>query len=541
MSLKNLKSEYGLALASGACLALSFLPFHIAPLLVAHAALLLWACLTAQTVKRAFWAGVIVSFVFNLLIAWWLTYAIHVFGYLPYPIAALIFLVFCSGGAVNFPLFALFTFYFSRRYQMDSRGPLARGFWLVIALPAAFVVVEWISPKLFPSYIGHALYWLPLLTQISELTGAIFLSFLAMSLGGSFVLLAQKKYKQQPISWSFFSVPWVLLLFVLSFGTVRIAQTPPEMKRFRVALIQANIGSLEKVQAEKGYYPKVRKVISEYKRITQEAIASGAKPDLVVWPETAMPIQLDRPSAFSTEVFRFSKEIGVPLLTGGYSTHPLKPQTEYNAAFLISPTAKFSPEGVPALPDPYSEIYRKNVLLAFGEYFPFGETFPVLYQWFPQVAAFGRGTEQNYFTLPNQMRLGITICYEAIVPEFFRRTAEPGVNAVINLTNDSWFGPTTEPYHHGALSIFRSVETRLPLIRVANTGISFFVDRLGRMSRTTKVYEPGYLVEDIELPLAPPPPTLYLRWGDWFVALCAFVLLATVLTLRRLTRVSLSH
>jgi len=299
------------------------------------------------------------------------------------------------------------------------------------------------------------------------------------------------------------------------------------------------------VEAKKGYYPKVRYVIDEYKDLTVAAVKSGKKPDLVLWPETAMPIQLDRPSPFTTEIYAFAKEHRISLLTGGYSSQDSDTAGEYNAAFLIVPSddvpgATANASALAASQSTRTELYKKNILLAFGEYFPFGDVFPTVYRLFPQVANFGRGTQQNFFTLNNGVRLGLTICYEAIVPEFFRKTVQPGIHAVVNLTNDSWFGPTTEPRHHGALATFRSVESRLPLFRVTNTGISFFVDRYGRMSETTGVYEKAFLVKDVEVPVQLPPLTFYLRWGDWFVGLCAAILLLSVLSLRRKTRVSLS-
>ncbi len=509
---------------------LAFTPFHIAPLLLAHTFCLLWAGLQARDTRTAFWTGFTVSFLMNSLGFFWMVYTIKVFGDMPYPVAGLIFLIFCGFGALNFPLFTCFTHYFSKRYRWDELSANWRGFWLTVALPAAYVVIEWMIPKLFPVYIGHAWYWLTILTQISELTGAIFLSFLAMSLGGSALLVFLWKRRQLPVAWGYVALPWFLLLGSLSFGTVRIAERPPESRPLRVALIQANIGSLEKVEAHKGYYPKVRHVIDTYKALTVEAVNSGKKPDLVLWPETAMPIQLDQPSPFTSEIYSFAKEHKISLLTGGYASQDQDSLGEYNAAFLIVP---------PDLGAPRTEVYKKNILLAFGEYFPGGEQFPSLYRWFPQVANFGRGRSQNFFTLDNGVRLGMTICYEAIVPEFFRKTVRPGINAVVNLTNDSWFGPTTEPRHHGALATFRSVESRLPLFRVTNTGISFFVDRYGRMSEQTGVYEKAFLVKDVEVPLLVPPLTFYLRWGDWFVGVCAAILLLSVLLLRRKTRVPL--
>ena len=114
--------------------------------------------------------------------------------------------------------------------------------------------------------------------------------------------------------------------------------------------------------------------------------------------------------------------------------------------------------------------------------------------------------------------LGITICYEAIVPSFFRKTVSHPVHGVVNLTNDSWFGPTSEPFLHGSLTVFRSLETKIPFFRVTNTGISFAVDSLGNQSHTSSVNSAEVLQVALTLP-ANPVPTFYMKHGDWFVLL----------------------
>jgi apolipoprotein N-acyltransferase len=166
------------------------------------------------------------------------------------------------------------------------------------------------------------------------------------------------------------------------------------------------------------------------------------------------------------------------------------------------------------------DVYRKNILLAFGEYLPFADLYPPIYRYIPQVSNFEHGVTQNVFQLADGLRIGVTICYEAIVPSFFRKVASHDVRLIVNLTNDSWFGPTVEPYQHAALAAFRSIETRIPLLRVTNTGTSFTVDSVGHMSVQTPVYEEAILHGRVKIPTVA-PRTVYLLWGDWFVALCA--------------------
>jgi apolipoprotein N-acyltransferase len=107
-----------------------------------------------------------------------------------------------------------------------------------------------------------------------------------------------------------------------------------------------------------------------------------------------------------------------------------------------------------------------------------------------------------------------------------RKVAANKVQAFVNLTNDSWFGPTSEPYLHGALSVFRTIEHRVPLARVTNTGASFVIDHLGRMGSQTQIFKPATLVQEMKL-VRHSKPSFYSRFGDWVVGLLAlmFILL----------------
>lgn len=506
-----------LAALAGACIVLAFIPFYVFPLIFVFPVFLNLLSLETRGFKWGFFYGFLTSFVVNAGGFYWVVYTIHEFGYLPWVVSALLYLAFCGFGALNFPLFTGVATFLHERIRFAEKPAWLTALWFTLGLPALFTLPEYFIPKLFPFYAGHCLYWLPVLTQVSELTGSIFLSFAAYSLGGNLTLLwlhRRKGWRFHPLA---ALVPALLVLFWVGFGAKRLAEPPPPGKTLRVALIQPNIGSLEKVAARRGLITKVRYVMERYHNLTTQALASTPKPELVLWPETAMPFQLTHGLIYAQEVRDWVTAWGVPLITGAYAPHETDPGRDYNAAFLLSPE-----QGKLRM-----DIYRKNILLAFGEYFPFGEYYPKLYQYFPQVSNFGRGTDQNPVTLADGTRLGVTICYEAIVPSFFRKVVRNRVNGVVNLTNDSWFGPTSEPRHHGALAVFRTVETRVPLLRVTNTGTSFAVDTFGRMSDTTGVYQEGVLVTDVLIP-RDPPETLYTAWGDWFILFCAA--LAAVLT-----------
>lgn len=517
------RKPWHLALLAGTCIFLAFETFSLVPFIVFFPVFLNALILECKNIRQAFLFGFLTSFIIMLGGFYWVTYVIHEFGFLPWSISALLFLCFCGFGALNFPLFTVLAYWFNKKISLSNLNRYQWGFWFSLALPALFTAVEWVVPKLFPWSVGHSLYQQLWLIQICEITGESFLTFCIYSLGSVLGLFIFSRKEDPSCPRQFALIPISLIGICIAFSTVRLRQDiKQDSKSLKVALVQANIGNLDKVASRQGIISRVDYVLEQYQTMTRQILSQ--KPDLIVWPETAIPFQMDTPGSRQDLIRSFVQEIGIPLVSGAYATSPLHVTRDYNAAYLFDPTQ----------PSLRTEIYYKNILLAFGEYLPLGDSFPVLYKTFPQVSDFERGTDQRFFTMADGTRLGVSICYEAIVPSFMRKVARNKVNILVNLTNDSWFGPTSEPYLHGALSIFRSIEHRLPLIRVTNTGSSFTVDSLGRRSSQTPVYEPATLLSTVEF-TPQLSNTFYGRFGDWFilVALGIFISLFFKIRVRR--------
>lgn len=520
------RSKPWLSILAGLGMVLAFSPISWVPFVFFLPFLSIALIRLCPTAGNGFRWGYLTSFVIMLGGFYWVTYVIHTFGYLPWAVSFFLFLGFCLIGALNFPVFTALACAIQARFQPDRREGFAKEAWYALGIPALFTLVEYFVPKLFPWFVGHSFFKTLWLNQIVEITGASYLTFLVFSVGCTLCLVWERRK-----GYAILAVPAALGLAALAFSAWRLTEPEPPSKPLRVALIQANIGSLEKAAARRGVVKLVEHVMDQYIRLTELALKDPKRPQLIVWPETAMPFSLESAGMWSLRIRDKVAEWKVPLLTGAYAASPTEIGLDYNAAFLLQPGT----DGGIGL-----QIYPKQILLAFGEYFPGGDIFPALYKYFPQVSHFARGKTQKPLLLDGDIPLGVTICYEAIVPDFYRGTVEPGVKAVVNLTNDSWFGPTSEPHQHGALSVFRSLEHRIPLVRVTNTGVSFTVDRLGRVSKETPVYDEGYLVEDIALP-DEPPKTVYLRFGDWFIGLCALILAGCLFLLKRSPLVPLSR
>ncbi len=231
----------------------------------------------------------------------------------------------------------------------------------------------------------------------------------------------------------------------------------------------------------------------------------GRKPDLVVWPETAVPYLLNGSEGVLAQISAAAGEatavVGIQRAEGTRA---------WNSMVVLGPSGQIE------------DIYDKHHLVPFGEYMPFGD---VLYETFGITAlasksgnGFSAGPGARILDLgPRLGRALPLICYEALFPQDLR--AAPGrADFLLQITNDAWFGHLTGPWQHLDQARFRAIEQGLPLIRSANTGISAVVDAKGRIVAELPLDVPGHL--DAGLP-GPLPITLYARTGD----LPVFVLL----------------
>ena len=244
-----------------------------------------------------------------------------------------------------------------------------------------------------------------------------------------------------------------------------------------------------------------------------DATSADPRPDLIVWPETAVEFLLNRPGTGLDRIA--AAAAGVPVAFGVQRTQGWR---GYNALALLDAQG-----GIAA-------VYDKHHLVPFGEYMPGGD---LVYRLFG-IGAFAAQEGQGYSAGPGPRVLDIPgvgravplICYEAVFPGLIRAAgARP--DFLMHLTNDAWFGQTSGPFQHLALARLRAVEFGLPVVRAANTGVSAVIDAQGRMVVSLPLGTDGYA--DAPLPAAL-PPTPYASAGEWpFLLLLA---LASVALLR---------
>ena len=207
-----------------------------------------------------------------------------------------------------------------------------------------------------------------------------------------------------------------------------------------------------------------------------------------------------------TRVIEGVRETGTSFLIGSPSfiRRDDKQADFFNSAFLIDPNGNVIGK------------YDKVHLVPFGEYVPLQEWFPFIGKLVEEVGDFKSG--QKGQTLPwGEFPLGIQICYEMIFPDLSREMARNQAAFLINMTNDAWYGKTSAPYQHFSMAVFRAVENRRSLIRSANTGISGFIDPVGRIIASTPLFEEAVITRSMPVLKT---ESFYTRYGDVFALTC---------------------
>ena len=401
---------------------------------------------------------------------------------------------------------------------------------LAFILAAAWTTQEWLRGWIFSGFgwnnLGIALhdYW-PLI-QITEVTGVAGLSFLVafanvILLTTAYRLIVEARTRVMRPHFDF-TVTMAAIVGILIFG-LRSAQISPPTKSLRVAAVQSNVPQFQKFDPQ-----FTRRIFDQFRRLSEIALRSNPPPDLLVWPESSMP----GPVLADQESYKFVMDLAASadtdLLLG---TIDVDKEDIYNAALLVSEGGE------------HVQVYRKIHLVPFGEYVPGRHTVPLLAQIVgDQVPGdFKEGKEYTVFTLTNSdIHVAPLVCFEDTIGELTRQfvlpnETSPGANLLVDVTNDGWFKTSAGSHQHLANAIFRCVETRRPMIRAANTGVTCFINQFGRVTQmlrdeTGSTFTEGVLAGEIKVPTEQ-ELTFYVRHGELFEKACVVVTLLSIFVL----------
>lgn len=501
--------KMAVCVAAGTLLFLSCADFDIWPLTWFAIVPLLGVALHPTT-ERPFFYGFITGLVANGGGFYWIVPFLQRFGHLPIVAAVPIFLLLVSYQALTFAAFA----WCVRRLHDHFGGGVT------FIAPVVYVALEMVIPFVFPWYLAITQAWVRPVIQIADLTGPLGVSFLIVLVNGAIWDAYRAWRAGERVPLKRISVAVGILSLALGYGLVRINQVQTAREKapkLKVGVVQANIGISEKWRPQ-----LAQQQLAVHQELARSLESRGA--ELVVWPESSYPYYFGRDQSQDwplNDARRAKRNFTTPLLFGALTAGGGSPYP-YNSALLLDRDGDVR------------GTFDKNILMVFGEYIPYFEQMQFIKRWIPEVSNWARGTDVAVFELQRPtgpVRIGPMICYEDIFPSFGRRLVKKDPNLLINITNDAWFGRTSEPYEHLALAVYRAVETRLDLVRAVNTGVSAYVDATG------KVYDKSPSVDPDETPGVKPvsllndvavlqPFKLYARLGEWFGGLC---LLAAVI------------
>jgi apolipoprotein N-acyltransferase len=485
-----------LACLAGAMVFLATATFDIWPL-AWLAFVPLYFAIQDCTPRQAFLLGWLAGLVTNVGGFYWIPHLLMRFGKLSLPVAWLLFLLLAAYQGLHFGLVSWAIQRTRRRMDLP----------LTLLGPVFLVAAELLMPFIFDWYIAISQAWIVPVIQIADLTGPLGISALLMISAGVVYDVTSARLAQRPIPLRPALIGLGLIAAALIYGQVRIAQVDAVRQRsekVKIGVVQANIGIIQKGRA--------RLALKHHLLHLRESWAlQEAGAELLIWPESSYPWAIARERTHDyTERDRrkVMRRLKVPLIFGAI-TYARKERYPYNTAFMMSPEGKILGR------------FDKNYLLVFGEYIPFYDKLPQFKKWFPAASHFSHGKEVTTFPFRGK-RIAPLICYEDLLPRFTRRLAKLRPNLLVNITNDAWFGATSEPYEHMALAVYRAIELRLDLVRSVNTGVTSVIDATGRVLSQTgahdPVIEPGVkperLLEDVRL--MPGSKTVYTEIGDVF-------------------------
>jgi apolipoprotein N-acyltransferase len=488
LKLKSFFSKYYLPLISGVLIGTSYIPFPPWAVLFCFVPLWYFWIFKAQSRREVFWSGFWCQFIFSLIGFHWIYHTAYEFGGMPAPVAVVVLLLFAGLQHLVFPLVGVLF------YVLKEKKILQQPLMLSLFLGSLWCLVEILYPSLFQWHFGYTMLWAKFpIFHLADIFGFQGLSWFIL-LVNAVITFAMSFHPKKDQVFIYCAGALLVFLSLNIWGSFHGKVWKKKLdKSVQFLPIQANIGNVEKLYAERGAGFQDH-ITDTFIKISEEALQKYPQSEILVWPESAIPEFLDanyydRPR--QSRILQFLAKKNKMLITGGYSkqiskdssTGGVKTKAQeqvFNAMFVLN--AK-SPTPLPP--------FRKSQLLAFGEYTPFSDWFPQLKEISPAGAGFDRGPGPQVLPL-TQFNLGPQICYESLPANFTREEVLNGAQVLINLTNDSWFGPYSEPYQHGYMTLARAVENRRPMLRVTNTGFTMGIEASGAILPLSPLFEKWY-------------------------------------------------
>ena len=468
-----------------------------------------------RTIGGAASHGVLMSAAFVAAVLGWFGAAIGAYtgvGALPATVALVVLAPLLQA---QFVAFALVRHLVGRRHGAALRA---------VAAASAWVACEWIAPKLLGDTLGHGLFPSAVLRQVADLGGAAGLTWLLLLVNEALALAIARRGDDRHAWLAPLTLGVAIVAGMAGYGWVRLAalRAAPtdDAATLRIAMVQASITDYERLRREMGGYAVVRHVLDTHYALSTSAIRDHGA-DVLLWSETVYPTTFGSPrsedgAALDREIQGFVDAAGVPLVFGTYDRDGAG---EYNAATFLEPgTGRLG-------------SYRKTHPFPLTEYVPRWLDGPWLRRVLPWAGTWLPGDGARVLPLRSadgrEVNVVPLICLDDVRPSLAIDGARLGAQAIVGMSNDSWFsGHPVGARLHLAVAAFRSIETRLPQVRVTTNGLSAIIDDTGEVVASTAMGQQAVLTAFVSA--RDPPATLMVRWGDWVGRAGALFLLALV-------------
>ncbi|WP_440468184.1 apolipoprotein N-acyltransferase [Pseudomonas sp. YH-1] len=487
-----------LALAAGALTPLTLAPFGYWPLAVLSLALF-YLGLRGTTAGSALWRGWWYGFGAFIAGTSWIYFSIHNFGGASGPLAGFLVGGFSAGVAFFFALPAWVWAKFFRRNNAPVSDALAfAALWVVLELFRSWFLTG------FPwLYAGYSQLEGPL-AGLAPLGGVWLVSF-AIALSGALIVnipALTRRPARLVTGLILLIAPWAVGL-----GYKGHAWTTPAGAPLKVAALQGNIAQ------EMKWDPKA---ITHQLELYRDLTAEQHDVDLIVWPETAVPILKDQATGYLEMINGVATAKKAALITGV----PVREKTAEGIRYY---------NGITVVGDG-SGNYLKQKLVPFGEYVPLQDLLRGLIAFFDlPMSDFARGPADQPLLKAKGYSVAPYICYEVVYPEFAAELAAQS-QLLLTISNDAWFGTSIGPLQHLQMAQMRALEAGRWMVRGTNNGVTALIDPFGKLAVQIPQFQQGVLRGEV-VPMQGLTP--YLQWRVWPLAILSAVLLVWALVRRR--------
>jgi apolipoprotein N-acyltransferase len=525
-------SNLSLAIFSGVLLVFAFPEWSLWSLGWVGAAPLIMAVVRERRFWRSLLMGSVTGTIFYAGTSQWVMHSMHNYGGIAMWLCFIILIILSA-------VLGVFTGLFG---ALLAAAVKRLGGWAMLAAPIIWAASEWARLEVTGvgwNALGYSQAFQPAVVQASRWGGVYLVS--AIMIAASTALVFGVVYLERRRGIIVLTIAGAIAVAAVLYGE-SLRPASDESGSITVAVVQPNI-PIDGPWDDPKFADEMKlRLISSSERVVHEARAealsssNGVNPNgdaantraskpssigLVIWPESPMSFEYDRDEALRLQLAGFTRRNQVYLLinswgfpSGSAGVSPAEPQSalQYNSAVLISPSGEKAAQ------------YDKMALVPFGEFVPARGWIPFMDRIPTLVADIAQGRELKIVDAAGA-KLGVSICFEVTRPDLARRMKLEGATALVQISNELWFGASSMPRQMLAEAVFRAVENGVDLVRVTNSGLSARVSSYGIVTGETPLLETATRVWKIKSgeEARASEVTFYTRRGDVFVIACAVV------------------